>query len=68
METYKEQTAMKQGTEKTDFIKEEEEKHDQYIFQKNTKTKTGTYIIAAFLVLLVIGIIVSALIFGSPQA
>lgn len=68
METVKEQTAMKQGTEKTEFIKEEEKKHDQYIFQKNTKTKTGSYIIATFLVLLVIGIIVSALFFGSPQA
>ncbi|AYN68907.1 hypothetical protein D1013_16735 [Euzebyella marina] len=68
MEILKDEKAMKQGHEKTEFIKEEGDTHDQYILQKNTKTKTGIYIIAAFLILLIVGIIVSAVFFGSPEA
>lgn len=60
--------AEKQGPEKTEFVKDEGEKKEEYIFQENTKTKTGTYIIVGVLLLLVIGIIVSALFFGSPEA
>lgn len=59
--------ATKQGPEKTEFVKEEDEKHGQYIFQKNTKTKTAVWIIAAFLIIIIIGIVVSALFFGNPS-
>ena len=58
----------KQGPEKTEFIKDENETHDQYILQKNTKTKTAVYIIIAFLVLIVAGVIVSAIFFGDATA
>lgn len=57
---------MKQGGE-TKFVKEPEEKTRNYIFQNNKTTKTGAYIVAAFLVLLVIGVIVSIVFFGSPE-
>lgn len=59
---------MKQNKHSTQFIKEPEEETRDYIFQKNTKTKIGTYIVIGFLTLLVIGIIVSAMFFGSPEA
>ena len=59
---------IKQGEENTEFVKEEGESKDNYIFQKNSKTKTGTYIVIGFLILLVAGIIVSALFFGEPAA
>ncbi|PKA97263.1 hypothetical protein B0O79_0917 [Flavobacteriaceae bacterium MAR_2009_75] len=64
----KQEIDAKQGSENADFVKEEHEQHDNYILQKNTKTKTATYIIIAFLVVLVLGIVVSALFFGSPEA
>ncbi|WP_175416157.1 hypothetical protein [Aggregatimonas sangjinii] len=53
----------KQGNEKTEFVKEEDEKKEEYIFQKNTITKTGTIIIIAFLILLGIGLLVSGVFF-----
>lgn len=57
---------MKQGEEETKFIKEPEEPTRNYIFQKNGITKTATYIVAGFLVVLVIALIISILYFGSP--
>jgi len=54
---------MKEGTEQTKFVKEEEEKTNQFILQKNTKTKLGVAIIMAFLVILIIGIIISNVFF-----
>lgn len=59
--------AIKQGTEKTEFIKDNGETHDQYILQKNTKTKTAVYIISAFLILIILGVIVSAVFFGNSS-
>ncbi|HEA22072.1 MAG TPA: hypothetical protein ENH87_14290 [Pricia antarctica] len=56
----------KQGPEKTEFVKEENESKEEYVFQKNTKTKTGTYIIVGILIILVIGILISALFFDAP--
>lgn len=53
----------KQGNEKTEFVKEEGEKKEEYIFQKNTITKTGMYIIIGFLILLAIGLLVSGVFF-----
>jgi cobalamin biosynthesis Mg chelatase CobN len=58
--------AEKKGPEKTELVKEEHDGKEEYIFQKNPKTKTGTYIIIAFLVILVVAIIVSAIYFGMP--
>ncbi|MBS9464309.1 hypothetical protein KIM67_17935 [Flagellimonas sp. 389] len=43
---------MKQGEEKTQFIKEEENETRKYIFQKNTKTKTAFYFVLTVLILL----------------
>lgn len=53
----------KEGIEKTEFIKEEGETKRDYIFQKNAITKTGMYIIIGFLILLVIGLLVSGVLF-----
>lgn len=58
----------KQGPEKTEMVKEEEQGKEAYIFQKNTKTKVGTYIIIGILILCVLGILVSIFMFGSPDA
>jgi len=58
--------AIKQGQEKTEFVKEENEKQQKYILQKNQKTKTAVYIIIGFLALIILGVIVSAVFFGSP--
>jgi uncharacterized membrane protein YukC len=58
---------MKQGEEQTKFIKDPEEPTRNYIFQKNQKTKIGTYIIVAFLTLMIIGVIVSIYYLESPK-
>ena len=58
----------KQGKEKTEFVKEENERKEGYIFQKNTKTKVGTYIIVGILILCILGILVSIFMFGTPDA
>ena len=50
---------MKQGPEKTEFVKETKNETEKYIFQKNKKTKIGFIITAVFLVILIIGLIVS---------
>ena len=56
---------MKQGKEETEFVKDSENPKKKFIFQNNTKTKFGTYFIILVLVLLVIGIIISAMNFGN---
>ncbi|MDF4220291.1 hypothetical protein PXC01_01755 [Maribacter sp. M208] len=50
-------------TEETKFVKEPEEETQEYILQKNKKTKLGVTILVAFLVLLIGGIIVSNIFF-----
>lgn len=50
---------MKQGPEKTQFVKEPEENTNKYLFQKNKKTKIGAIIIIVFLVSLLIGLLIS---------
>lgn len=52
---------MKEVEQKTEFVKEEEQDTQQFIFQKNTKTKIGTWIIVGFLVILIAGIVLSGL-------
>ncbi|WP_179213195.1 MULTISPECIES: hypothetical protein [Maribacter] len=54
---------MKKETEETKFVKEPEEETREFILQKNKKTKLGATIVIAFLVLLIIGIIVSNVFF-----
>tara|TARA_R110000868_G_scaffold28633_2_gene107188 strand:- start:49112 stop:49288 length:177 start_codon:yes stop_codon:yes gene_type:complete len=49
----------KENDLKTKFIKESNEETQQYILQKNKKTKTGAIIIIAFLVLIIVGVAVS---------
>lgn len=56
---------MKQNTEETKFVKEPEEETQEYILQKNKKTKLGVTIITAFLVILIIGIIISNVFFNN---
>ncbi len=51
---------MKQGPEKTQFVKEPEKNTNKYIFQKNRKTKIGAIILIVFLVSLLIGLLVSS--------
>ncbi|SDM61338.1 hypothetical protein [Kriegella aquimaris] len=50
----------------TEFVKEENQKTRNYIFQKNTITKSGALIIAILLILVVIGIVVSGVFFEAP--
>lgn len=54
---------MKQGKEKTEFVKEPEKETSKFIFQKNRKTKIGFIIIVIFLVLLTLGLILSGAMF-----
>ena len=45
------------------FVKEEEENREDYIFQKNKKTKVGTNFTLIVLVLLILGVIISGIFF-----
>lgn len=54
---------MTQNKQETKFVKESEEKTQQFILQKNKKTKVGVTILVAFLVLLIIGVIISNVFF-----
>ncbi len=50
----------------TEFVKEENQTTRNYIFQKNKITKSGTFIIIALLILIIIGIVVSGIFFEAP--
>ncbi|WP_299318113.1 hypothetical protein [uncultured Maribacter sp.] len=54
---------MTQNKQETKFVKEPEENTQQYILQKNKKTKVGVTILIAFLVLLIIGLVISNVFF-----
>ncbi|MDC6351146.1 hypothetical protein PP178_06235 [Zeaxanthinibacter sp. PT1] len=56
----------KQGEENTEFVKEEATQTRKYIFQKNSITKIAVIIVAAFLVLLLIGLYVSGVFLETP--
>ncbi|MBP2830708.1 hypothetical protein J8281_00795 [Aquimarina sp. U1-2] len=45
------------------FVKEEEEQREDYIFQKNTKTKFGTKFIIIVLIALIAGVAISGFFF-----
>jgi hypothetical protein len=55
---------MKQGQEKIQLVKDPQEETEQYIFQKNTKTKIGAGVIIGFLLIIVMAIILSGLTFN----
>ncbi len=57
----------KETDQNTEFVKEEHEPTRNYIFQKNTITKTAVIIIIAFLVLITIGLVVSGVFFETPS-
>ncbi len=54
----------KENDIETEFIKEEDNDTQQFILQKNSKTKIAAIIITVILVVLVIGIIASGLFIG----
>ncbi|WP_161598223.1 hypothetical protein [Maribacter flavus] len=54
---------MKQGEEKTEFVKEPEKEKQGYIFQKDKKTKLGTAIVIGFLILMILGVVLSGIAF-----
>ncbi|MCR1023452.1 MULTISPECIES: hypothetical protein [Cellulophaga] len=56
---------IKENDAKTKFIKESDEDTEHYVLQKNKKTKLGTGIIIAFLLVLIVGIVVSGILFDS---
>ncbi|NNE77213.1 MAG: hypothetical protein HKN31_09090 [Pricia sp.] len=56
----------KEKDENTEFVKEENDPKRGYIFQKTGITKTGFWIIIAFLVLIFIGLAVSGIFFETP--
>lgn len=49
----------KETDEDTEFVKEEHESKRSYIFQKNTITKIAFVIVLIFLVIIIIGLVVS---------
>ncbi|MEJ1222513.1 hypothetical protein [Sediminicola sp. 1XM1-17] len=57
----------KENDSKTEFIKEEEDNTQQFILQKNSKTKMAILIISIFLVILIGGIVISGLFFGEAS-
>lgn len=50
-----------------EFIKEPENETENYIFQKNAKTKIGAGVIIAFLGILLVGLAISAIFFNFPE-
>ncbi|MBD1260534.1 hypothetical protein HZY62_08030 [Maribacter polysiphoniae] len=56
---------MKQGNEEVKFVKEPEEETQNYIFQKNKKTKVGVFVFITILLFLIIGVITSVTYFTS---
>ncbi len=49
----------KEADKDTEFVKEEHDKKQSYIFQKTKITKVGVIIVVAFLILIIIGLVVS---------
>jgi hypothetical protein len=53
----------KQGEENTEILKDSKDPKDNYIFQTNKRTKIGAAIIAAVLLIVLLGLILSGVIF-----
>lgn len=54
---------MKQGEENTEFVKDPKDDKEGYIFQKDKKTKVGAAIIIGFLIVLILGVVLSGIAF-----
>ena len=54
---------MKQGEEDAKLVKEPKEPTRNYIFQKTKITRRALYIIIGFLIILILGVVVSAIYF-----
>lgn len=50
---------MKKEKGNFEFVKDNDDKKRNYLFQKDNITKTGTIIVVAFLVILIIAVILS---------
>ncbi|MFS4483638.1 hypothetical protein ACKGJY_11510 [Hyunsoonleella sp. 2307UL5-6] len=50
---------MKKEKGNFEFVKDNDDKKRNYLFQKDSITKTGTIIVVAFLVILIIAVILS---------
>jgi ABC-type lipoprotein release transport system permease subunit len=59
-------TDEKEMDKNTEFVKEEHQETRDYIFQKNKITKTAFFIVLFFLIVLVIGLVVSGVLFEAP--
>ena len=55
----------KQAAEDTEVVKEKNDPKRNYIFQNNKITRTGFFIIIGFLILIILGIVLSGTFFGS---
>ncbi len=49
----------KEADKNTEFVKDEHESKRSYIFQKNTITKIAVAVVVAFLIIIIIGLVVS---------
>lgn len=56
----------KQGSEKTEFVKDANSEKEAYVFQKNKKTKLGASFIVVVLVVIVAAILLSFFYFQTP--
>jgi len=56
--------SIKQGEEDAKLVKEENDGSNNYIFQKNSKTKIGAAIITIVLVVILLGILLSNFFLG----
>lgn len=56
---------IKQGEEHAEIIKEKGDNTDNYILQKNKKTIVAISIITVFLIVLILGIVLSGILFES---
>lgn len=59
--------AVKQGEENTELVKEEREPKENYVFQKNPKTKIGAAVVVVVLILIILAIVVSGVFFETPE-
>jgi len=56
----------KQPVENTEMVKEGSDPKRNYIFQKNRITKVGFIIIVIFLLVIIVGIVISGMFFHNP--
>ncbi len=59
---------LKETVEETELVKEETDPKRDYIFKKSGITKTGFWIIIAFLIMIILGLILSGVLFSDPDS